>query len=479
MRRRGDVRFLLPHLPSAVALAGPDNGWREGLERGGIRVVGRHEPHDTLIVTGGASGWLPTGPAEQVLVEGRPRTPAGWSATSWGIAVHRREPIACARTDDRALIRHALDRWVPSSGRNRALHAAADRALAWRLPVPLPRVTVLERGGTGDPGLLSLATELGAPEAARPLFVIGGGTLDRRVAVMLYGAGATRPTCVLKTQRLPIPTLHSPEVEQALMRLITATGCTTVQVPALLGIGSWNGLPATLEQAMDGEALDVLLQRDPQRALQTHVVVARWLTDIAAATAHAAPSGAWHRAAAQLAESWPGSGALAYAAAERLDAVQTPLVVEHGDMADSLNVLAGARPAVIDWELGNPEGKPMSDVLPFMAHGLAVAGGTPLTNAEAEAEALLRLCRGEAPGSAQLGAVVRDHVQRLGLPSEATGPLALMAWLHHGAQRHRHRARMSEAGLSTEGTNSTAHFVADRWLSDPALGLDWPALAHC
>lgn len=476
--RRADVRFLLPQVPHRVAVAGPASGWREGLERAGVPLVDVCEPHDTLIVTAKAvRGWRPSGTATQVLVEGRVPCPLGWAASSWLLAVRRGEPIACARLGDGALVREAVRRWVPSTSIKRAAQTGFTLLAGHGLPVPLPRLTVLSRGASAEPGLLGLAEELGAPPGERPLFVLGGGPLTRRVAVMLYPVGSSDPSHVLKTHRLPVETTHRPAEEQALLQRILSSGCTSVRVPAVLDTGLWNNMPATLEEAMLGEAFALLLREDNKRAFHVLTVVARWLGDLAAATTRPAGAGAWQARAEWLTKPWPESGSLARSAADRLEAAAVPFVLEHGDIANGVNVLAGEPPSVIDWVSGSSSGTPLADVLPFFAHGLAVLEGH--REVPDVAAAVVRLCKGQSPASAQLAELVHSYLRRLNLPADAAGPLALLTWLRHGGDYLRHLEQLSLNGLPTEASDSVARLVAQQWLTDPDLGLEWSALARC
>lgn len=475
--RRADLRFLLPQAPRRVSLVGAHPGWSDSLHLAGCTLIPAGSAVDTLFVGASAVRAMTGTPeADQVLVEGRRRPPAGWSAQQWRVAVRRHEPIACARPEDPDLVAQAVRRWAPASARNLAAQSVLSGLAARGVGSLLPTVTVLTRGPRPEHEFSRLAHELGAPSGSRPLVLLGGGAILRRVAVLLHPPGEADASHVLKVERLPSGDAR-PDSEQVTSRLARRLGSPAVLVPVSVGAGSWNGLPATLEEAAPGRDLDGLLHRHAGAADAALPVVTQWWTDLAQATARPPMPGAWRATGADAARRWPTHAAMATQAAERLEGWATPRVLEHGDVATCGNVVVGRRPAVIDWENGDEQGVPLRDLLPFLAYGLAVQGLPPDT--ELRAAAVLELCRGRSPRSAELGAAVREYVHRLGVPVEAVGPLALLSWLHHGGARALDVAVLEELGLPAHAPDSVAQIIAAGWVADPQLSLDWPALKDC
>lgn len=472
--RRADVRWLLPHWPDRVRLDGVCPGWQAGLQLGGHALV--HDRPDTVVrPTGGTH--LDRAGARQVLVEGRARPPAGWTAERWRVAVRRHEPVACARAGDSALLRHAVRLWVPATASRRRARTVIGALAATPLS-PMPIVTVLSRDGTAGPGLLQLATELGAPPGCRPLVLLGGGTLLRRVAVQLWVPGDDEPSLVLKVARSrsrPDLSLHEQTV---LSRVVDSGAGAEVAVPIAVGLGTWSpaGLPAVLEQALAGLPLLGALTLQPQAAREAVVTVAGWLGRLARGSRVPAAPGRWRSDGERLAAGWPEAARQLQDAAQRLDELAVPRVLVHGDLAECGNVLVGPRPGIVDWELAEPDGAPLADLLPFLLHALSAIALSGDDDVEAVAELAVRTACGKTADSSLVRRLVHDYATDAGLPAAALGPLALLAWAEHAARHVDNLARLAGAGLPSDGSPIAPVHVAAAWSSSPALGVPWPAL---
>jgi hypothetical protein len=152
-------------------------------------------------------------------------------------------------------------------------------------------------------------------------------------------------------------------------------------------------------------------------------------------------------------------------------------VLAHRDLLDGGNVLVGddGRATIIDWETASADAPPLLDLLPLTLRLLAVTR-VDVRSPDAVLEEVLRTARGRSPDSGHFFEMIQAHLHRLALPLSCVGPLALLAWTHHGAAAGKHAAQLRAAGLPAAATTSWAGAVAEAWRQDPLLGLRWPAL---
>jgi hypothetical protein len=152
-------------------------------------------------------------------------------------------------------------------------------------------------------------------------------------------------------------------------------------------------------------------------------------------------------------------------------------VFQHGDLASGENVLVHRRWfAVIDWETATPDGAPLADLLPTLALGLILL--EPGASPGEQTERVLAAGRGEGRDGAWLHGHVRAQLRGLGLATDAAGRLASDAWAQLAAMPARRDELLRAAGLTPPPVSgpSLGERILERWLEDPALGVDWPVL---
>ena len=281
----------------------------------------------------------------------------------------------------------------------------------------------------------------------RPVFVVRrDGDVNVVVKVAAGTDGATRGTR-----------------EQQTLRRLADLGMGSVPQP--LGFGRCGDLSWSAESAASGVPLSEVLGRHPRSALESLAGVSDWIGALGAATAMAPPS-------------WESSGELlAGPHRDLIDLVDElpplPAVLTHGDLGSAYNILVdGASFTVIDWETADDRA-PLFDLIPILCLGLASIGRL---DAGDRASYLLELCAGGTEQSRWLHQRVREYCRRVGIPLEVAGRLAVLAWAAHATLSHRHAELVRSAGVEVATTSSAADQVARRWMHDPRLGRDWPAL---
>lgn len=468
--RRSDARFVLPQLPSSAAVDGAPASWEEGLRLAGCRTVLRSDSPDLVVASRSRLSQALRSGAPTVLVEGRVSgPPAGWSAVRWTIVLRRNEPVCLVPHGDRVLLQRGLLTWNPSGKAKARLRALALAAGSAGFPVALPTVTVLSRHDP-RPCAVQLADRLLPGVPYRPMVLTGGGSERRRVTTLLYEPDATEPRWAVKTAR------HRGGQDRAVrelaaLRALGRAAVGGVTVPEVVAWGELDGGQAwSVEQAASGRSLTTVAQESPERARAAVLRLVQWLQDVALATRSLAP-GVASTAADQLRPFWPDAP-LAEAAAALSD---VPGVLTHGDLLAGDNVVIdGDRVSVLDWETFQPAGLPLLDVLPQLALTLAALRVGPVP--ADVAEEVVRCALGGSADSAFLRTVLHGYTVALGVVPSQLGPLAALAWAHHGAAPRRHRAALAQEGLPAIPWPSAPEEVARVWLAHPRLGVRWSAL---
>src|SRR5688572_25403820 len=114
----------------------------------------------------------------------------------------------------------------------------------------------------------------------------------------------------------------------------------------------------------------------------------------------------------------------------------------------------------------------MLDALPFLCAALAAGpGGPPVV-----AERVIHLCQGRSPASNRLFSLVATYCDRVGVPISQAGPLALLAVAYQASMPLVREELLRAAGDQPDPFTSPWTEIAERWLTEPGLGVDWPAL---
>lgn len=434
--------FLAPERPRSVSVAGSVELDDAIVERWGLRLQPAGGA-DLALVGPGATA-RPDAPAIVSSPPTAPDVPAG--------AGYRTQRYTRRRTGDGELV--AWPAGVPTPTR---------LARRWRTR-PMAEVVVASRGAT-------------APAAVRAsqrdgvvVQVTTSADARRRVAYLVAPSMLRRPRWVVKASVGGNAQGRFAEEQAALCRLHDLG--LGDRVPEACGSGDVDGLGWSAETVAPG----VLMVRAGRpwwrvHGLSTIESVARWLEDVAVRSVRQPPPRAElrHRGIEVVGE------AADWVRAPAGDVLRVVAVTTHGDLGTGQNILVrGRRFTVIDWETADEDGLPLGDLVPFLCWALARRRG--LRSASEQARFAVALCAGEVRESPWVFATVDRYLARLGLQPRHAGPLAAVAWAHHGSMRARHDDLLRAAGHDPTVWVSMAEQVLSSWMQDPRLGAGWRAL---
>lgn len=387
-------------------------------------------------------------PAESAVVCGPSATARAASLGGYSVATYR---LRWARRGELVAVparRGATRLRVPSSGRT----PWSVLAMASQEAADIPAVV---RAAVPGAALLRLTVSPHARRRTSFVVMPPGATRQERsiikAGVGAHGAGRADP-------------------EQTMLREIERLGLGDA-VPRAGGSGDLDGLHWSVESEANGRP--IARARRPWWLRHGGSIVramARWLDDLAIRSARSVPARpAPERGIAVVGEAaaWvrPALGALA----------DVPAIVTHGDLATGENVLvSGSGFWVVDWETSTAHGVPLVDLLPFTCWALARRRG--LSRPAEQAAFVLELCRGTVGESRLLFGIVQDHLRGLVLDEQMAGPLAAIAWAHHGSMRARHVSMVRSAGGEPSTWVSMSELVLQGWMRDDSLALTWSAL---
>jgi aminoglycoside phosphotransferase (APT) family kinase protein len=249
------------------------------------------------------------------------------------------------------------------------------------------------------------------------------------VVALVGPQGAARAALVVKAPRLAVSSRFI-ERELANLRALEARGVPGVP-RALASVESW-GRSIAIQSALDARPLErAVVRRDPERWC---AAVEGWLAGLQAATApHAALDAErlaltverpLRRLAEQIGATADEERALAetLALAERLAGL--PTAFEHGDLSPpNVTRRSGGGVGVLDWELAEPEGLPLCDLLFFLTY-VAFARARR-TGVSAERAAFEQAFFDESGFAAARAAA---QAEALGIPSTALTPLLVLGF---------------------------------------------------
>lgn len=147
-------------------------------------------------------------------------------------------------------------------------------------------------------------------------------------------------------------------------------------------------------------------------------------------------------------------------------------ILQHNDLGGRNIVVGDSGFTAVDWEAARRFGLPLWDLLYFLTDALATLDRT--TTPEEQDEHTRLLLRGDLRHSPLLFDWVRLMVATLEIPEPAVGPIAMLAWLHHGLSHVARKTAVQRLG-SKPGLPAPAGRIAPIWLSDPLLGPGWKA----
>ena len=446
-----------------IAQADGARAWAQAVPeapRPGFRVADLRVPSRPVPDLGRLSPAVP-GPALELLLPAAPdarvvagRLPRGEAGLRYDLLAGAAGAVVLVPHGDRAL-RRQVAAYRPTSPR---AHAVA----ALRAAAPTRCLTVSTSGDPTPPVVVAACPDRPQP---RCCLVLGGGGLRRRAAFLVAPAGRGPADRVVKCGQdasVPARAAHEQDVLARVAALSPGLG------PRPLGTGATAGWAWSVEDLVTGRPLsetvaDVSLAgRRRTRAVLEDVVERLGVLASATAAPAAGPLRATLRGEHRRLE--PLLGAVA----------ELPSVLVHGDLASAHNVLvAGDRARLIDWETAR-NGLALDDVLPLLCLVSAQADG--VRGHARQAEHVLRLCAGQAPGGLWLLRLVAAHCLRSQVPLGSAGALAALAWGSLASMPIVHAELAAADGREVAPWPTAASLVAAGWDSHPGLGLDWPAL---
>lgn len=391
-------------------------------------------PHDRLVVEIDRSflrGHGPSIPAAAARIA-RTLIDDGWATRIWWAWPQRTGATAWVATDDRVAIRALMTRRFPSGPLRIAGGIAASGVGRRVLETLAPSLTVIAQraaDGASRPRPFS-GPERGADRMG--LLLLTPGFRASAHVVALHINGATGHVAeVVKVARLPDD--RGPAREGAILARLAALSPTKGRWPAPTGTTGFDGgWPSVGETSLIGRPLSPPMVRADARGASVHIERLLEEMPIGPASSRAMPvRERLSSAVTTIRAIAEGPGEELRSLADRaaavltsLDAVELPVVFEHGDPAHpNLILLEDGRLGAVDWERGEPDGLPLHDLTIALAYVAAAEHGA--TEARAQASAFANAVRDPRGWAAPALAGAAD---RLDIDGRLVPPLMVAAW---------------------------------------------------
>ena len=464
--RAADLRLVLPHPPTRVAVDAPTPAWAAAAAELGIAAEPEGAPD--LVVADG----VPSVDAPMLLLRGR--VPArtlrarGHTVTRILVRPGPEGPRLALPLGKPAAAHLAFSDPMPRGARLARGRRLAARIGAGAGIAPAGSLVTLAARTPGPPFPLVAAAEFGTDASGGWTAGFGDGDDFQRVVLHALPHGATEPTTVVKIARVPGYRAPFDADAAGLALLATHAPACAAHAPRLLGRFEVAGLAASVETAATGTPLHALLDASGDRALAHVERILAWIIELGRASR--GPIGGLGPELDRLArEVIPGH--------EGIDpdpdgALLGPLgrlhpVLAHRDPGSWNITVAGADFTVLDWESAAYPSVPLWDTAYLLADACsAVDGPAPMDRKVARITALFA---GEHRLSGFAFARLREAAAALEVPDDAIAPAIITGWLHHGRSR---AARAVRAGRLPV-IEGLINRVAARWLADPRLGAGW------
>jgi hypothetical protein len=461
--RVADGRFLAPSRVERVQLLGSLGDWHTALAKVGIELV---DTGADLVVCEPRHARKAAGlGAPSVLVLGSGRRPlrqAGYVTTTLLVRPGSAGPRLYVPVEFPSAVRAAL--LSPAPGRAAVKRfATAAVVTALRAGVPLPGAITFASRSDARPRFLTETLGAGFDGA---WYLLTGEGDDLQRLVWFCFEGSEEPTHVVKCSRVAGNEAAFDGEAHALRVVAGLPPHLRRHAPGLAGRASVDGLPVTVETAVPGRPLHVELAAGRDCA-EVVAAIADWIVELGEATRADATALApeLERLENDVLPPWAATGL-----ARRLPPV--PGVLQHNDIGCWNVHVDGREFAVVDWE-SSRTGLPLWDLLYFLTDALAEQAAH--SSGLGKEQAVPRLLRGELGASQTLFERLTDAAERLAVPATAVGPIATLAWLEHA----RSPGLRAEIASLQDAESGAGRFpleeVASYWLSDPLLGVDWPA----
>jgi hypothetical protein len=473
--RVADARLLAPNAVRRVALLGSLDGWREALDGIGVAVV--EEAPDLVVATPALVDEAIVLDAPTVIVLGLRRRSlrrAGYTTRTLLTRPGREAPRLFVPVDARAASAHALLARLPGRGSGKRFLVRLTIA-ALRVGLPLPGSITLATRDPAPPRLLAGAACGGSTPGADWYLVTGVGDDLQRIIWFSFPDKEPDPRWVVKCSRVPGYSQPFDREEEALQALDSLPPTLRGHAPRLVCRFEVDGHAAAVETAGTGQPLHTVLP-EARHADAREIIdaIADWIVVVGHATI--LPPDELEPELARLENEvvlpWTAVGA-------PMDLVsnlpRVAPVLQHNDLGCWNIVVRDGRFTVVDWESTRRAGLPLWDLIYFLTDALSwrVAAGRD----DSKEQAVLALLRGELELSTVLFGRLRLAADAFSVPYDAVGPIVTLAWLQHGLSAEARARRGALHGAATGSVSETGPLqrVARPWLSDPALGVGWPA----
>jgi hypothetical protein len=476
--RLADLRFLLPVTAERIFLGDGLQSWAAAYERAGVEVLDSDDSEGlyarVAVTTAEGLGDEIDKAAETLLAvgtNGRRLRSAGYRTL---VALTRPTPGAprlVLPTADRLVRRYAFGPWsAPARRIHRVRNAVLGRLPGAVLAAGHNLVTLATRSEAPlVPFLVQAAIDAGVPGATRWFLALGDGDDLQRGVFYLFADGARSPGWVVKFSRLV--RLDDPfAADEAGLNMARQAGPITsahaTRLVARVNVGTIRGAVETA--AVGSRLYDVVLRRGP-RSLPLVESIAEWVCAIGEESTTSCEEllPELDRLRERISHNWPsltGRNPI-----ELIPAVGG--VLAHNDLGTWNIVVQDDVFTVIDWESARRPTLALWDLLYFLTDALVMFEVGP--GRSGYLRRALKLLGGELPESEILFRWLRRGAKSAGIPIEAVGPVATACWLHHASSPALRAAAGAEPGA--ELTSGVLSSVAQPWLEDPRLGVDWPA----
>ena len=475
--RAFDVRYLLPFTPRSIHAIGA--GFEALLDAAaslGINDVdpAATEPPDLSVCRPKDAIRAFTFASPMIVVRGMLTPRAARAARRNGYKIgryhawgHPEAVRVFVPADDRPIGRRLVGAMTGTTLRSRVRKAALRVAVELAASPPSATVTICAQ--------LSLRPALLAEAADPPLscahdgFHLDCGDGDDLQRAVFHLYDSTTPQAALKFSRVPDNVIPFERDEAGLHLIAECPADIARHAPRLLGRGSLDHTPFSVESHAAGQPLSRWLDHDPHpRWVNARVDdITGWIEALQRSTTTRDQHPIATIAMLDTAEM----------TRERRDRLvealmHTPTVLSHADLG-SWNILVDDLGfTVVDWEGATTGSPPLWDLWYFLAD---VSARRDERHDVARRVTLTRdVFAGRHPRSGELMAATQRVCAALEIDRSFVGPLLAACWLTHEQRR---LVRLRATAASGEQVAPLDHVarLAGVWFDDPDLGVDWPA----
>ena len=284
------------------------------------------------------------------------------------------------------------------------------------------------RGAARTPALVELArnaTQSIHGDNLEAVLLASGEADWSRIVVLLFEAGADRPSVAVKLPRLAAFNEHIEREHQVIAELNTISPRPPVPQSALF---HWNGLAVSAETCVSGSSLNSRIGSSTRAALDDLRTTAGWLSRFHEQTGEGTPARTWLQSnlidglCARYTQSFgltPEESRLFDAMKQSLHTVgndRLPIVWQHADFGPWNVYRDGDEMSVIDWE-GGRRGPALADLLYFVTHwSRAIAARETPAERLKHFEEMFLSSVPSGPAAYAIHREVSEYMRRLAMP---------------------------------------------------------------